>query len=229
MFFFAMIFTQMAQAADFDKKVTVNGQCLVETAPDRGSVTFVITHQDWDVKVAISKSTSLYEKLREELKKSKSKNLELSSSEYNVQERREWENNKNVNKGFEARLGLRATTSEISSLGDLIAIAAKIGVKESHSLTTYLSEGKLLEEKKKCLEIAAKNAHEKAETLVKSLGAKLGKVLQITESGATPPPPPMPMMERGMMKSASLDANSPTIEGQKQMINQTVDVTFAIE
>ena len=227
MFFLSMIFTQLAQAGDFDKKVTVNGQCFVETTPDRGSITFVITHLDWDAKVAISKSTALYEKLRDELKRSRAKNLELSSSEYTVQERKEWVNNKNISKGFEARFGLKATTSEVAGLGELIAIAARIGVKETHSLNTYLSEGKLLEEKKKCLDIAAKNAREKAETLVKSLGAKLGRVLQITESGAMPPPPPMPMMERGMMKTS--EAMAPSIEGQTQMINQTVDVSFAIE
>lgn len=225
MFFFTMIFAHMAQAADFDKKVTVTGQCSVETSPDRGSITFVVTHLDWDVKVAISKSTALYEKLKDELKRTRTKNLELASSEYTVQERKEWSNNKNVSKGFEARLGLRATTTEISALGEFIAVAAKLGVKETHSLSTFLSEGKMLEEKKKCLDIAAKNAREKAETLVKSLNAKLGKVLQITESGATPPSP-MPILERSMMKTA--DAG-PGIEGQKQLINQTVDVTFAIE
>ena len=227
MLFFLMISAQLAQAAEFDKKVTVNGQCFTETSPDRGTISFVASSVDADAKSAITKATALYEKLRDQLKRSNTKNLELSTSEYTVQEKKEWENNKNVSKGFEARLGLRVITTDISSLGEIISIAAKAGVKDSHSMNTYLSETKLNDEKKKCLDIAAKNAREKAETLVKSLGAKLGRVLQITEGGAIPPPQPMPMMERGMMKSS--DAMAPSIEGQKQNINQTVDVTFAIE
>jgi len=186
-----------------------------------------VVHRDPNAGSAIRKSTALYEKLREELKKSKLKNLELASTEYSVFERKEWENNKNVSKGFECRMGLKATTTDLSALGDLIVIGSKTGITETHSLHIELSEAKALEEKKKCLDIAAKNAREKAEILVKSLNAKLGKVLQITELGATPPP--MPMYEKGMMRVASMDAAPPGIEPQKQILNQTVDVTFAIE
>ena len=125
MFFFTMIFASLTQAAEFDRKVTVTGQCDIETSPDRGAVTFVITHLDWDAKVAIAKSTALYEKLKTELKRTRAKDLELASTEYTVLDRKEWQNNKNVSKGIEARFGLRATTSDISALGDLIAAAAK--------------------------------------------------------------------------------------------------------
>lgn len=214
-----------------DKRVTVSGQCVLETTPDRGSIQFTADALNSDPKVAIQKATDLYEKMREEFKRSKVKNLELSTSEYSVNERREWENNKSVSKGFAARMGLKATTTDIAGLGDLIAIAARVGVKESSGLSTYLSEQKSLDEKKKCLETAARNAREKAESLAKSLGAKVGPVLLINERGGSVSggEPPRPFLERGaMMKSMAADAG-PTVEGQKITINQDVEITFALE
>lgn len=210
-----------------DKRVTVSGQCVLEAAPDRGSVTFVVEHVNADPKVAIQKTTELHEKLRDELKRSRVKNLELSTTEYQVAERKEWENNKNVSKGYFARLGLRAVTPEINNLGELIAIAARVGVKETSDLSTFLSDQKTLDEKKKCLEVAAKNAREKADTLARSLNAKVGSVLQIIErDGNSINPPPRPMME-GAMMNAKMSA--PTIEGRKQSLSQEVEVTFSLE
>ena len=223
----ALIFSKSVLASEVVNKVTVSGECTLETTPDRGSVIFVASYLEPLAKTAISKSTELYEKLRTELKKSGVKNLELASTEYSVQERKEWENNKAVSKGFEARLGLKATTTDIAAIGDLMALAAKVGVKETHSLQITLSEAKSLEEKKKCLSIAAQNAKEKAETLVKSLGAKLGKVIQIVEGGIAPPAPG-PIFEKAMMRADS-GAGAPVMEGQKQTIHLSVDVTFAIE
>jgi len=223
-----LIFSKSVLASEGVNKVTVSGECTLQITPDRGSVIFVASHLEPLAKTAIAKSTELYEKLRVELKKSGVKNLELASTEYSVQERKEWENNKSVSKGFEARLGLKATTTDVAAMGDLMALAAMVGVKETHSMQITLSESKSLEEKKKCLNIAAQNAKEKAETLVKSLGAKLGKVIQIIESGAIQPPSPGPVFEKAMMR-ADAGSGAPMIEGRKQVIHLSVDVTFAIE
>ncbi len=224
-----LFLSQTCFANELDKKVTVIGHCLMETTPDRGSITFVITHVEPSAKSAIQKSTALYEKLRDEFKRSNVKNLELSSTEYNVFERKEWENNKSVSKGFECRYGLKATTTEISSLGDLISIAARLGVTETHSLHIELSDAKTMDEKKKCLDIAARNARDKADILVKSLGAKLGKILKIVELDSSTVNPPSPTYEKTMVR-ATLDSTPPPgIEAQKLTINQTVEATFAIE
>jgi uncharacterized protein YggE len=220
-----------AHAADSDKKVTVSGQCTAEVSPDRGSIVFVIENTEKDVKQAISKTTDLHEKLRAEFKRLTIKDLELSTSEYSVYEKKEWEKDKSVSKGFSARLGVKATTPEIAKMGELIAIAARLGVKETNALSTYLSPQKLLDEKKKCLDGAAKDAREKAEALTKSLNARLGRVLQINERGSISSSPMQPMYEaRALHKSMAADAGAaPSIEGQKQTLTQEVDVSFAIE
>ncbi|MBC7397645.1 MAG: SIMPL domain-containing protein [Bdellovibrionales bacterium] len=230
-FLILSVFFVSSAFSEETKKVSVSGQCTAEVAPDRGSVNFVAERVEKDAATAIKKATELHESLRAEFKKLNLKDLEFSSSEYSVQERKEWEKNKNVSKGFAARLGLKAVTHTIADLGRLMEIAGRLGVTETSGLTTYVSDAKWMEEKNRCLDAAAKNAEVKAQALVKSLHAKLGKVLQITETSSVAPGPVQPMfMERAMMKSdARGSAPTPTIEGQKQSLVQDVQVVFLIE
>ena len=213
-----------------DRRISVNGECTVEVQPDRGSVILVAENLSPNAKAAIQQATVLHEKLRKELKASKVKDLELSKTEYNVQEITTWENNKSVSKGFQCRIGLKAVTPDIAALGEIIAIAGNVGIRSTHSLVTYLSDAKMLDEKKKCLEVAAKNAREKAEYLLKSLGEKLGDVLMIQEHGANSVQPVPMMLESPLMARAMNDkVSAPTIEASRQTIHHEVDVTFAIE
>jgi len=211
-----------------DRTVTVSGECSLEVEADRGSVVLVADYQDKDAKVAIRKATELHEKVRTDLKKAKIKNLELSSVEYSVQEITAWEDNKSVSKGFQCRIGIKAVTSEISALGEILAIAAEDGIRSTSSLQTYLSDSRTLEEKKKCLGIAVKNAREKAEFMVKSLNAKLGPVQTIHERSAQDPRPG-PIPRAFAMRATEAAPPEASIEAGKQSIHHEVDVTFGVE
>jgi uncharacterized protein YggE len=86
----------------------------------------------------------------------------------------------------------------------------------------------MLEEKKRCLGIAAKNAREKADHLVRSLNGKLGGVQTINEHSITEPRP-VPMPRMAAMKAGAEMAMAPSIEAGKQNFHHEVEVTFAIE
>lgn len=226
------VFVAQSALAATERKVSVGGECTLEVEPDRGAVTLVAEHTAPDARTAIRKATEMHERLRSELKRSKLKNLEVSTSEYSVQEQFQWETHRQVSKGFLCRIGLKVVTPEIASLGEILALAADGGIRNTHGLTTYLSEQKMLDEKKKCLESAAKNAKEKAEHLVKTLGGKLGPVVQIQERGMSLPGP-VPMVAESMAFAGKMMARDsaapPTIEGAKQNLRLEVDVSFSIE
>jgi uncharacterized protein YggE len=225
-----VLFSLSASAA-IDKKITVSGECTMEVEPDRGAVVLTAENQSPDAKTAIKKATELHERARSELKRSKLKGLEFSTAEYTVHEQLQWENNRQVSKGFLCRIGLRVVTPEIPALGEILSIAGDAGIRNTQGLQTYLSEQKQLDEKKKCLEGAAKNAREKAEHLAKSLGTKLGPVLQILERGGGGLPGPVPVMSKmmGMAEADMARSAAPTIEGQKQNLHLEVEVSFSLE
>jgi uncharacterized protein YggE len=213
-------------AAASEHQVRVTGECTSESEPDRGSVVLVAEHQAPDAKTAIRRATELHEKVKAELKRAKVKNLELSSVEYTVQEVTAWENNRSVSKGYVCRIGMKAVTTEIGSLGEILAIAGEVGIRNTSALQTYLSDSKMMEEKKKCLEGAAKNAHDKAQHLAKSLGARLGPVIYIEERGAQPSMPRPMMRESFAMKASAPEA---TIEAAKQEVRMEIEAAFSLE
>ncbi len=226
---FAFLITTTSSLAANERRVTVSGECRTEITPDKASITFVAESLQKNAKDAIAKATELHEKTRAALKKVKLESLELATNEYSVQERREWEKDKNVFKGYQCRIGLSATTTDIAKIGDLLAAAADAGIQDTGSLRMFMSDAKLTSEKKQCLAKAALNAREKAEGLAKSLNAKLGSVQQMTERSNDGGGGPMFYETSAAAGGMRAKSASPTIETQKQTLIQEVDVTFALE
>ncbi len=224
----ALLFAFVASAADWDRAISVNGTCLKMVTSDRGSITVTADIQDKELAKATKRATESYEAVRAAVLKLALKDAQISTSEYNVSEVREWEKEKSVFKGFRARMGLRVATSETSRLGDVIAIAAKEGIRDVVALTTYLSEEKSKIERESCLESAVQNAFAKATRMAKAAGAKVGKSLTITEEGAPTPIPPRP---RGEMKAMMMEADTaaPSVDASSGNIAVSVNVTYALE
>lgn len=216
----------LAHAAD--RTISVSGNCMKMVTSDRGSITVTADIQDKDLARATKKATESYEAVRSAVQKLNLKDAQVSTSEYNVSEIREWEKEKTVFKGYRARIGLHVATSETSRLGEVIAIASKEGIREVGALSTYLSDEKSKTEREACLETAVHNAFAKASRMAKAANAKVGKTMSIVEEGASAPPPPRPVHRMAMdmeMKTTS----APTIEASSGNISVDVDVTYALE
>jgi len=214
------------------KQITVSGECNHVVSPDRGSITLTMSFENMDLAKATKEAADSYERVSSAIKKLNLKNMNLRTSEYSVNEIRRWENNKEVKKGFEARMGLWVSTSEINRMGEVIAIASREKVKDVNSLQTYLSDEKQLQEEIACLEDAAKNARQKADKLANALNAKLGGVLEMSESGRSMPSWPRPIMQKGFaMRAMAMDAaeSAPSVEAGQQNLSLSVQVSFEIK
>ena len=82
-----------------------------------------------------------------------------------------------------------------------------------------------------CLQEASANARTKAQKLAGALGASLGEVITVNESGVSrpfyQPRPEMMMAKRGGMMA--MDAAAPNIEAGQQSLSLSVQVTFALK
>lgn len=221
------VFSTDAQARD--RVVNVSGTCIRSVTPDRGMVTITAEFKDMDVKKATTLATQQYEKVRDRVVRLKLEDEELSTSEYRVDEIREWENNKNVFKGYRARIGLRVVTSNQKRLGEVIEIASKEGVRDVGGLSLFTSSKLARAERNECLKEASEQAKSKAQKLAESLGAKLGEVIQIDESANAMLPSPMPIYAKSMMADQeSVRGGAPTIEAGKEEIQASVSVVFGL-
>lgn len=212
-----------------ERQVSVSGVCNRMVTPDRGSIVLTVEYVEPNLPDATEKAARAYEQVLAATKRLGLADFNQRTVEYTVGEKRDWENSKNVFKGYQARMGLWVSTSEIKKLGEVIAVASREKVKNVGSLQTYLSEEKQLSEQLACLKDAAANAEAKAQKLAQALGAKLGDVISMIESGAHAPPGPRP--EVMMMADSAFSAKSaaPSIEAGQQNLALTINVTFGLK
>jgi len=196
--------------------------------PDRGSVELSMEKTAPSVAAAVAEVTKRIDAARAEVKKLNLANLELQTSQFQVNERRDWENQKHVFKGYSATMGLTVSTSDVPRLGDVLGMASKLGLNGSGGLRTYLSNEKQQSEYLRCLDLATVDARKKAERLVSKLGAKLGALESIIEGPRQDAsPPPNARMEMAMSK-ASADSG-PTIDVGQQTLSTSIRVTFGLK
>jgi uncharacterized protein YggE len=219
----------VADAAEPPRSVAVSGTCLRNVIPDRGAVTVTAESRDADAKRAQVAANRSYEAVRSKVARLSLPDGDLSTAEYLSEEIREWEKDRLVSKGYRTRISLRVETSDHSRLGEVIDIASREGIKQMSGLQLFVSSKKMLTEKMACLKEAAEQARAKADSLAKSLGAKLGEVLTIQENASVSPEPPMPMMRGAMAMDAVMEKSAPRIEPGKTELSTLVQVSFELK
>lgn len=232
LFFFVDL--TLAAAAGIERMVSVDGSCNREATTDRGSITVTASVLENDLKSAVKKATLQYDRAIEAVKKLNLENLNLQSSEYSVSEEKDWVKDHYVSKGFRAKLGFKASTSNVQRLGEVTEIAARQDIHEVGDLSTYLSKEKMKKEIDSCLKEAAEDARSKADRLATSLGASLGRVLQMSESNEGYAPPFQPRL-RGAVRMdmagepAAPSSSAPKIQEGKQEVSAHVLVSFELK
>jgi uncharacterized protein YggE len=210
--------------------ITATGTCLKKIAQDRAAVTLSVSTLAANPSLASSEATKSHQKLREAIQSLKLPNLALETSNYSVSEEREWVNKKMISKGFRARISLVVETSEIGRMGEVISTATTLGLKEINGLTTFVSNERHKAEYEGCLEVASRNAKDKAAKLAKGAGIKLGKVKSIQEGVVQNPPSigraPV-MMTRAFADSETAEGGAgPTVDAKSVDMTVNSTVTF---
>ncbi len=224
-----MLLALAVQASAAEKSVSVTGNCSREVAPDRASVLLTSESRENGASEAAEKATKLYEKLRAEVKKMKLADLKLQTAQYSVQPIIEYDSGRPKRKGFVAQMGLEVETSEISRMGDVIALATKLGIQNAGGLNTFLSVAKSRGEMESCLEDAVKNARMKADRMAKAGGASIGEVLTLEEYKLVPAEGPRPMAGAVYAMDAMSKSSPPGVEAKAQGLSVTVYVKYSLK
>lgn len=219
--------------------ITTTGECTRHVTPDRGIITATANYQHpKSVREASAYVMSQYEQLNAAIKAMNLKDVTIQTSDYSVNPIYQWvqpepsKPGKQILQGYQARLGLSVKTSSIDHLGDVIAKAGEIGIAEVGGFQLMLSDDQQKKIRRECLSEAVANAKAKAEQMVGAAGARLGRLMTVSEGYA---PVPMPMYaNRGMAKMAMAemaDAGmaAPSVEAGATSIEVDVSATFEIE
>ena len=209
-------FALPAHAAE--KIVTVTGRGTMSVAPDTAMIRIGVTSRGKTAKNASDSNAKQMTAVMVAIKNSGIAERDIRTSRLSLQPQYE-------NKGGITRLlGFRVTnqlTVRIRDIGHLPAVldrAIAAGANEMSGIEFVVSgQSKLLDQAR---DAAIADAYRKAALYAKAAGVKLGRVVAITEQGASAPPRPVAAMRAGA-------AAVPVAPGE-QMLRATVSVSYEL-
>lgn len=210
---------------DTRRTVLVEGEAEVFLTPDRASVSIGVETEGKDV-VAIKKDNDRrVRQIFEALKKVGIDQKDIMTSDLSIQPQYNWkpEGRRELVK-YQMRNVVHITVRDLTKLEGVINASVAEGSNLLDNVSFSIADNKSVRDSLRI--VAAKNAKSKAEALAGAVGARVSRVINISEQGGYQPPTPMYQAMRSM--SAEADMGTPVSAGQLSM-RVTVTATFELE
>ena len=220
--------------------VSISGEASVSSPPDMAVIDFTIETQDSEFRKAREKNASISAKVLNSIRSINLSEKNINLKNLNVNEWREYDQKerKSVFKGYRANRNfqvsvysrdLKAKENLSEKVAQVVNAVSENGITRLGSVNYSLEND--YELKNKALAQAVLNAKEKATILVTNLGAKLGKVISVSENSYSP----KPYVKSYARVAMSMDAESSSMpesdaySAGEMSVSSTVNVSFSIE
>lgn len=205
-----------AQAAE--RLITVTGQGTVAVAPDTAMIRIGVTSQGKTAREASEANAKQMTKVISTVEQGGIDKKDIQTSRLSLQPQYDSKNGANRLLGFQVTNQITVRIHKIDNLPGILDKAIGAGANEMSGISFEVSnESKALDEARAD---AITDAHRKAELYAKAAGAKVGKVVAITEEGSSPPPHPFQAMRA--------TAGAVPVAPGEQMLRATVSVTYEL-
>jgi uncharacterized protein YggE len=188
-----------AQAAE--KLVTVTGEATVAVAPDTAMIRLGVGTQEKTAREASEANARQMTAVLAAIKDTGVADRDIQTSRLSLQP--QYDPNKSGTArltGFQASNQVTVRIRDIDKLPTVLDRAITAGANEMSGIEFVVSEqSKLLDQAR---DDAIADARRKAELYAKAAGAKLGRVVSITEEGSAPPPRPIQALRAGAVPIA---------------------------
>lgn len=205
---------------------TATGEGKVNATPDIAKVNLGITVSRLAVKEAQNEANNTINKISGDIKKLGINEKDIKTTSYNLSPSYDWSSGKQRITGYQITINLEVKVRDFDKINQVIDTATADGANLVGGLQFTLEESKLKELQSKVREEAVNEAKEKAESLAKAAGVKLGRIVNVQENLATPWEP-RPMMA---LEKAGGGGEEPTnIEPGEQEIKISVTLSYEIK
>ncbi|GGE40982.1 SIMPL domain-containing protein [Agaricicola taiwanensis] len=223
--FTALAAPALAQdAAPRRPTLTINGEGTLTAAPDRASISSSVVTEGKTAREALDANTAAMTQVMQSYKDAGLEDRDIATSGFTIQPR--YADRKNNNEapritGYEVRNSVTIRVRDLTRLGDILDKAVTSGANHFNGLSFEISDAdRKLDDARKA---AFADAKRKAELYAAAAGARLGRVVDMSESGSNRP---MPMMMRAEFAKAA--APVPIAPGESE-VQVNVNVTFELE
>lgn len=235
-FFFILLFIFMVAASLFNvsfpvmvtnttrsTELSVVGEGKVEVVPDTAKVDVGVTVQKAaTVEAAQSEIDKTNNAIIEAMKGLGIDKKNIQTSNYSIYPAYDYSSGNEKPDGFSGNVTISIKTNKVAQVSQVIEAATKAGANQVQGTTFQVENPDKYREEARNEAIA--NAKEQANQLAKSLGIKLGKVVNIVEYSPSSSGP-VPMYD--MATSArGMGGGGPSIEAGSQEISSVVTLYF---
>lgn len=205
------------------QELAVVGEGKVDVVPNTAYVDVGVTVGNVQtVEEARTKIDKINSQLIAAVKKLGITSKEIKTTNYSVYPTYTYENNINRITGYDGNATITVKTNKTETVPLIIEEATKAGANQINNTRFIVDDPALYREEARGK--AIKNAKDQAEKLAKSLGIKLGKVVNVVESlsgGSSTTPIMYDKMSSGMGGGAA-----PSLESGSETITSTVTLYF---
>jgi uncharacterized protein YggE len=205
------------------RSISLTATGAIKTPPDKADITTGVTSQAPSAKEALAKNTAAMTEVIAALKADGIDPKDIQTTNFTVQplyeERKDGRSPKIV--GYQVTNAVHITVRDIAKLGQILDKVVGLGANDVNSIEFGVAEPEAMKDEARRL--AMRNAIANAKLYAEAAGARLGKVLTISEEQWTPvaryaSPAPMEMAA----KAVPIEAGTATVEAR-------VTVTFELE
>ena len=203
--------------------ITVSGEGVVQGAPDLAILSIGVTTEAETATQAMAENSRALSTVLERLKASGIEARDLQTS--NLSLNPNWTGYDSSSGGRPKIAGYTATNQltvrirALEALGEVLDAAITDGANALNGLSFAMSDPRLATDEARKRAVA--DARAKATLLVEAAGAKLGRIVSISEAGSYLPQP-------GPMFRAAAEAMPVPVEGGEVSANASVTVVFEI-
>lgn len=204
--------------------ITMPGQAQMETTPDLIVISLRIESRDSSAETAKNHVATIIERVIRALKQLGLVDKEIETMGYNIQPQYEWQNKKQIFKGYLVSCSLAITVKDTDTAGKAIDASVNAGAL-INSINFQLSQEKQDAIKKQLLTEATLNAKEKANDVMVALGQHLGRATSVSMNAEYQP---YKYLSGDQVYSMSVDSVPTTVMSKDLTVSVTVTIAFEI-
>ncbi|MBU1165117.1 SIMPL domain-containing protein [Patescibacteria group bacterium] len=217
-------FNYIGKSEEFPHIISISGEGKVVAIPDIAKTSVGIRTEKLNVANAQTENTTKMNALIKEIKGMGVDDKDIQTTSYNIYPRYDWRDGISILRGYSVEQSVTIKIRDLEKIGDILTAAGQGGANQVSGISFDVDDPEALRQQAR--EEAIKNAKEKAESLAKVAGVKLGKVVSFSEStsGQAPKYYAMEAMDAGIGGGSGV----PEIEAGSMEIIITATVGYEI-
>ncbi|HAV14779.1 MAG TPA: hypothetical protein DCX25_00390 [Candidatus Pacebacteria bacterium] len=182
---FAITQTTTTKQSTFD----VSGEGKVTTAPDKGVMSLGVTVNESTVKQAQDKANTIINAVTAALGKLGIEKKDIQTDNYSLYPNYDYQAGGQKITGYQVNATLTVSVTDFAKLNQAIDAATQAGANQVGGVSFTLTDDKKKDVEDQARKLAIDHAKEKAGSLAKLAGMRLGRIVNVVEQPASRPYP----------------------------------------